>query len=103
MFACKGGHLDTVFTLLQHNVNTVIRNRVSHITIHVDSVFKLSELMIYIYIRLCSKEGMTAADVASINEHPEVYGTLELMAPQTEDLSEVVEVSSKLIRFDVSP
>ena len=36
---------------------------------------------------------MTAADVASVNEHPEVYGTLELMAPQTEDLSEGVEVS----------
>ena len=28
MFACKGGHLDTVITLLEHSANTALRNRV---------------------------------------------------------------------------
>ena len=36
---------------------------------------------------------MTAADVASINEQPEVYGTLELMASPTEDPNQGLEVS----------
>ena len=36
---------------------------------------------------------MTALDVASINEQPEVYGTLELMASPTEDPSQSLEVS----------
>ena len=34
MFACKGGHLDTVFTLLGQSANTAIRNRVRHIHEH---------------------------------------------------------------------
>ena len=29
MFACKGGHLDTVFTLLDNSANTSISNKVS--------------------------------------------------------------------------
>ena len=29
MFACKGGHLDTVFTLLDNSANTSIRKKVS--------------------------------------------------------------------------
>ena len=28
MFACKGGHLDTVITLLEHSANTALGNRV---------------------------------------------------------------------------
>ena len=30
MFACIGGHLDTVMTLLEHGANSHVRNRVSH-------------------------------------------------------------------------
>ena len=36
---------------------------------------------------------MTAADEASINEHPEICGSLELIAPQTKDPSQGLEVS----------
>ena len=36
---------------------------------------------------------MTAADLASINEQPEIYALLELMASQTEDSSQGLEVS----------
>ena len=36
---------------------------------------------------------MTAADVASINEHPDICATLELMASPTEDPSQGLEVS----------
>ena len=36
---------------------------------------------------------MTAADVASINEQPEIYVLLELTASQTEDSSQGLEVS----------
>ena len=96
MFACKGGHLDTVFTLLGHSANTAIRNKVSHI--HEHSVLQLIFLgYLYQELTACTntycQEGMTAADVASINEQPEVYGTLELMASPTEDPSQGLEVS----------
>ena len=30
MFACMGGHLDTVKTLLEHGANSRVKNRVSH-------------------------------------------------------------------------
>ena len=36
---------------------------------------------------------MTAADVASINEQPEIYVLLELIASQTEVSSQGLEVS----------
>ena len=89
MFACKGGHLDTVFTLLGHSANTAIRNRVSHIHEH-----SLLQLIFFVTCtNTYSQDGMTAADVASINEQPEVYVLLELTASQTEDSSQGLEVS----------
>ena len=30
MFACMGGHLDTVMTLLENGANSHVKNRVSH-------------------------------------------------------------------------
>ena len=40
MFACKGGHLDTVMTLMRHGANPHIKNRVSPPTTeqHVDVI-----------------------------------------------------------------
>ena len=55
---------------------------------HFSSAFNLLFVLI-----TYSQEGMTAADVASINEQPEVYGTLELMASPTEDPNQGLEVS----------
>ena len=36
---------------------------------------------------------MTAADVASVNEQPDIWAALEQMAPQSEDPSQSLQVS----------
>jgi ankyrin repeat protein len=53
MFACKGGHLDTVIGLMEHGANSAIKNQ----------------------------EGMTASDVASVNEFPDLCAVINLMGP----------------------
>ncbi|CAI8009203.1 hypothetical protein GBAR_LOCUS6222 [Geodia barretti] len=54
MFACKGGHLDTVMVLMEHGADAKIRN----------------------------VEGITASDVASANEFWDLCAVIELMEPQ---------------------
>ncbi|CAI8045066.1 Kinase D-interacting substrate of 220 kDa [Geodia barretti] len=53
MFACKGGHLDTVIGHMEHGANSAIKNQ----------------------------EGMTASDVASVNEFPDLCAVINLMGP----------------------
>ncbi|CAI8014406.1 Poly [ADP-ribose] polymerase tankyrase-2 [Geodia barretti] len=61
MFACKGGHLDTVIGLMEHGADAKIRN----------------------------VEGITASDVASANEFWDLCAVIELMEPQaTADITE---------------
>ena len=84
MFACKGGHLDTVLTLLDYNSNTVIKNRVGWHTFSGD----------YVHVHvICLQDGMTAADVASINLHSDVHSVLQLMSPHDTAATEEPEVS----------
>ncbi|CAI8006870.1 Ankyrin repeat domain-containing protein 50 [Geodia barretti] len=53
MFACKGGHLDTVIGLMEHGANSAIKNQ----------------------------EGMTALDVASVNGFQHLCAVINLMGP----------------------
>lgn len=41
----------------------------------------------------CTQEGMSAADVTSVSDHPEVLREIQLMTPQDTAVTEELEVS----------
>ena len=88
MFACKRGHVDVVLTLLDYSSNTDIRSKVSLCTGGRDYVH------VCVIVFLPKQDGMTAADVASINLHSDVYHVLQLMAPQDTAATGEHQVSS---------
>ena len=46
---------------------------------------------------------MTALDVASVNEHPDVFATLQLMSPLTTDSTGDIEVIVQLLPLQTNP
>ena len=87
MFACEVGHLDTVITLLEYGANSHVRNRVS-MYIHVYTI------VVSICLFLI-QGGMTASDVASLNEYSDICEVLQLMgSPQTDTSNDIYEVST---------
>ncbi|CAI8025202.1 Ankyrin repeat and MYND domain-containing protein 2 [Geodia barretti] len=66
MFACKGGHLDTVMILMGHVADPLIRN----------------------------SSGITASDVALVNDFPDLCAVIKLMEPKTtSDIAEHPDTS----------
>ena len=80
MFACLRGHLDIAIALMGNGANSQIKNMVS----------KFSLMLVIDTNKSFQQEGMTASDVASVNEFPDLCAVIELMRPPAEVLQEEI-------------